>query len=34
MEYVAEYADQVAVLEAGTLVKTGHPREILLIKRG
>lgn len=28
MEYVAEYADQVAVLEAGTLVKTGHPRQI------
>lgn len=28
MEYVAEYADQVAVLEAGTLVKMGHPREI------
>ncbi len=28
MEYVAEYADQVAVLEAGTLVKVGHPREI------
>ena len=28
MEYVAEYADQVAVLEAGTLVKIGHPREI------